>query len=254
MRCSKEHRAAANSPTIVELQTTEMSKELYLSLASQIDDVSPIVKPNRPVAIALQEAEELFEWCQPDRAPLTAAGLNWQLVDELPIRTAACRYIQTVWQNESQAQNDIVKQCKEMVVEGYTLRSTIIRTLRHAFRHSEELPKSLRHKKKYTCQDKMVQDIISLAALGKSKPDLLADISFDPALLDQAITRAEEIAVIMARAHNLTRSDTYDSRNKAYSYLKQAVDEIRRCGKFAFSQQPNRLKGYRSMYNHRKKS
>jgi hypothetical protein len=35
-------------------------------------------------------------------------------------------------------------------------------------------------------------------------------------------------------------------RDKAYTYLKQSVDEIRACGKFVFWKNPDRLKGYAS--------
>jgi len=35
-------------------------------------------------------------------------------------------------------------------------------------------------------------------------------------------------------------------RDKAYTYMKQAVDEIRECGKFVFWRNPDRLKGYMS--------
>lgn len=45
-------------------------------------------------------------------------------------------------------------------------------------------------------------------------------------------------------------------RNRAYIYLKQAVDEIRDCGKYTFACNPERLKGYRSEYlrKYRKKN
>lgn len=33
-------------------------------------------------------------------------------------------------------------------------------------------------------------------------------------------------------------------RDKAFTYLKQAVDQIRECGKFVFWRNPDRLKGY----------
>lgn len=33
-------------------------------------------------------------------------------------------------------------------------------------------------------------------------------------------------------------------RENAYTYLKQAIDEIRECGKFVFWRNPERMKGY----------
>jgi len=44
-------------------------------------------------------------------------------------------------------------------------------------------------------------------------------------------------------------SEAMRIRDKAYTYLKQAVDEIRDCGKFAFWRTPERFKGYVSNYH-----
>jgi hypothetical protein len=43
-------------------------------------------------------------------------------------------------------------------------------------------------------------------------------------------------------------SEAIQIRDKAYTYLKLAIDEIRECGKFAFWRNPDRLKGYNSDY------
>jgi hypothetical protein len=42
--------------------------------------------------------------------------------------------------------------------------------------------------------------------------------------------------------------------NKAYSYLKKQVDEIRAAGKFLFWKNPERLSGYSSDYWRKKNS
>lgn len=34
------------------------------------------VEPTMPVAVALQEAEDLYHWCQPDKEGLIKAGLD----------------------------------------------------------------------------------------------------------------------------------------------------------------------------------
>ncbi|MCT4638856.1 MAG: hypothetical protein N4A72_14235 [Bacteroidales bacterium] len=41
-------------------------------------------------------------------------------------------------------------------------------------------------------------------------------------------------------------------KNKAFTYLKNVIDDIRACGKFTFRNDPGRLKGYRSKYNRAK--
>jgi hypothetical protein len=39
-----------------------------------------------PVNVYLQESENLYNWCQPDKEKLTANGLNWSLVEDMPAR------------------------------------------------------------------------------------------------------------------------------------------------------------------------
>ncbi len=96
----------------------------------------------------------------------------------------------------------------------------------------------------------MAQDLNDLAVLGKGHTGLLAAINFDHALL----YHAAELFYRMGDLHGATNSERKDDsevmviRNKAYTLLKQAVDEIRECGKFAFWRNPDRLKGYVSDY------
>ena len=42
--------------------------------------------PNMPMETYHKESEFLDKWCQRDKDPLTAAGLDWRLVEELPYR------------------------------------------------------------------------------------------------------------------------------------------------------------------------
>jgi hypothetical protein len=39
-----------------------------------------------------------------------------------------------------------------------------------------------------------------------------------------------------------------DLRDRAFTYLKLAIDKIRECGRFVFWRNPDRLKGYTSDY------
>jgi hypothetical protein len=95
--------------------------------------------------------------------------------------------------------------------------------------------------------------------LGRENPDPLTTIGFDLAQLDLAATRADELADLLAEA-NGDKADQNNSkviRDKAYTYLKAVVDEIREAGKYVFRKNPYRLKGYSSDYwrkqNRRKK-
>jgi hypothetical protein len=91
--------------------------------------------------------------------------------------------------------------------------------------------------------------------LGRENPDPLTTIGFDLAQLDLAATRADELADLLAEA-NGDKADQNNSkviRDKAYTYLKALVDEIREAGKYVFRKDVNRVKGYASAYWRKRK-
>ena len=51
-----------------------------------------------------------------------------------------------------------------------------------------------------------------------------------------------------ATAQKLKDNEKKVLRDKAYAHMKEAVDEIRRCGQYVFWKDKQRLKGYRSQY------
>ena len=53
--------------------------------------------PDLPVAIVLQEALNLFDWCSHDREIIIKKGLDWKLAEDIPIRAEALRRLETIW-------------------------------------------------------------------------------------------------------------------------------------------------------------
>ena len=79
-----------------------MSKEQFDLKLSTLEAIpeKDVTYPGIPVDAALQEAEDLLVWCLPDMDLLVRSGLDKKLVDDLPTRTGALRYIQSQWQRE----------------------------------------------------------------------------------------------------------------------------------------------------------
>jgi len=69
----------------------------YLELLDEIQAIVPekTIIPTMPVDVFVQEAEDLYHWCQDDQVALTRAGLDWMNVEKLPVRTGACRESQS---------------------------------------------------------------------------------------------------------------------------------------------------------------
>jgi hypothetical protein len=96
----------------------------------------------------------------------------------------------------------------------------------------------------------MIQDLNDLSVLGKANPQLLEAINLDMSLLDEAAQTAKEMAALLAEVNRSRRehSEAKRIRDQAYTHLKEAVDEIRRCGQYVFRQNKERLMGYRSSH------
>ncbi len=48
-----------------------------------------VKNPGIPIEVYIQEGENLCHWCQDDKAPLEAAGLDWGVVNAISVRALA---------------------------------------------------------------------------------------------------------------------------------------------------------------------
>lgn len=220
----------------------------YNELLPVFTEMKPadVLIPNIPIDVFVQEAENLYHWCIDDQLALTKVGLNWDFVTTLPARTGACREAQSLWIKERNTRQDAEQAWKDEGPAAFDLRDQLLHDFRFAFRKSEGLLKRVDEIAQGDTNSDMVQDLNDLATLGKANPGLLTPISFDLNRLDQAANLSDHMGDLLGATNGERKevSEAMQIRDKAYTYLKQAVDEIRECGKFAFWRNPDRLKGY----------
>ena len=99
----------------------------------------------------------------------------------------------------------------------------------------------------------MIQDLSNLVALGEANPEPLDLINFDFTLLPLAATTADELAIVLAQANGEKEIDhqVKITRDRAYTYMQQAANEIKNCGRYVFWKNEARLKGYRNIYRNK---
>ena len=211
---------------------------------------SDVLTPNIPIDVFVQEAENLYHWCLDDQDALTKVGLDWNLVTTLPVCAGACREAQSLWNKERNTRQEAEQVWKEQAPAAFDLRDQLLHDLRFAFRKSEGLLKRVDEIAQGDTNSDMVQDLNDLATLGKANTGLLTPINFDLMMLDLAAEVSDRMGDLLGATNGERKevSEAMQIRDKAYTYLKQAVDEIRECGKFAFWRTPDRLKGYNSDY------
>lgn len=73
----------------------------------------------------------------------------------------------------------------------------------------------------------------------------------DMKLFDTAAASADELFSVLAMANGEVGDDDQakENRDKAYTYMKQVVDEIRATGQYLFWRDEDRKKGYVSVYH-----
>lgn len=227
--------------------TTDYNELLSVIMGIKQADV---LSPNMPIDVSVQEAENLYHWCKDDQQALTGVGLNWNFVTGLPVRSGACREAQSLWIKERNTRQQAEQDWKEQAPAAFDLRDQLIHTFRFAFRKFEGLLARVDEIALGDTNSDMVQDLNDLSVLGKANPDLLTEVNFDLTLLDTAADLADRMGDLLGATNGERKKDSEAMiiRDQAYTYLKQAVDEIRECGKFVFWRNPDRLKGYVSEY------
>jgi hypothetical protein len=220
----------------------------YNELLPVIAAIKPneVLTPNIPIDVFVQEAENLFHWCLDDMQELTRVGLAWDVVTSLPVRAGACREAQSLWIKERNTSQEAESKWKVEAPAAFELRDELLHQFRFAFRKDDGLLARVEEIAQGNTNADMVQDLNDLATLGKAHTDLLTNIGFDLSLLDQAADIADRMGDLLGATNGERKSvsEAMQLRDKAYTYLKKAVDEIRECGKFVFWRNPDRLKGY----------
>ena len=224
----------------------------YNDLSAQIQAITPenTSAPTIPVDVYVQEAENLYHWCLDDKAALAAAGLDWSYVTNLPSRAGACRESQSLWIKERNTRQQAEQEWKQKSPEAFNLRDRLTHTFRYAFRNHDDLLARVTDIEQGNTNSDMVQDLNDLSVLGKANLDLLKSIGFDPTILDNAALLSDQMGDLLGATNGERQKDSEAMviRDKAFTFLKQAVDEIRDCGKYVFWHNSDRLDGYTSEY------
>lgn len=134
------------------------------------------------------------------------------------------------------------------------LKRELVNSYRYAFRNKAELIKELNKIAKQHKHTDLVFDIGLLGKMGEANSELLKTIGFDTQKIKLAQLLSNQSQDILADLNKFKKSgkETKIYRDKAYTYLKQLMDELKEGGKYIFRHNPERLKGYKSEYINRK--
>ncbi|MBU2885824.1 hypothetical protein KO507_08630 [Gilvimarinus agarilyticus] len=227
-----------------------MSKDSYEAVLPEIEAISDADTklPNMPIDKYAQEAANLEVWSLGDIPALTPVGVPQATFDALPVRTDALRYAQSVWMKDRYGREEARQQWDTESPLAITLKNELEHAFRYGFRKRPDLLAKVQVIEEGTGNEDLVQDLSDLSVLGKDNLDLLTQAGVTAEKLDEAATKSTEMSALLAATTGeaAENNSAKIQRDKAYTLLKQAVDEIRAAGKFVFWKDEKRLKGYKS--------
>ncbi|MGL1889837.1 MAG: hypothetical protein OCD76_25205 [Reichenbachiella sp.] len=229
-----------------------MSKDSYDALLPEIETIADAATkiPNMPVNVFLQEASDLEVWSQDDQEELLKVGVTQAVFDAMTPHIGALRHAESTWKRERFSKEEAQQEWDVSQPEALALKNELEHTFRFSFRKREDLLKKIQGIEDGIGHADMIQDLNDLSVLGKANTPLLEVIGLDLTKLDQAATTASEMSVLLATMNGERTENNYAKRirDKAYTLLKENVDEVREAGKFVFWKNEKRIKGYKSMH------
>jgi hypothetical protein len=209
-------------------------------------------KTTTPFPVLAGEIRIVYAWCQADKSSLMEMGLQWEIVESLPILCDTC---ESLYVNYTVEKKSIMQYRREMTKKfraASATRTVIAKRIRYALflaGSSQKIP--VYHRRKSYLM--IIEDLINLVALCDHFSDILVKSGYNQEKNEQVKELAEQLE------NDLTNYDVllfdYKQLQKQYvsSYqdLFRAVQIIRKCAFEVFAPGSPRRRGYRSEYRDR---
>jgi hypothetical protein len=174
-----------------------MSKKDDYNLKLEVIKAIPedkIISPRSiPVNVYIQEAENVYHWCQQDKDALVATGFDWSIVEDIPVRSGALAEAESTWVMERFGQEEAQQKWKQDAPPAYNLRNLVLHHFRYAYRKDDALLGRVNAIADGSGHADMIQDLNDLSVLGKANAEPLTKINFDMNLLEQAAKMSSDL-------------------------------------------------------------
>ncbi len=196
-----------------------------------------IVSPKQPLHVISTEATEVAIAAVEDRETLIGYGADESMIDSLPVRAACFSYAAAKYQISFGDDPDVRKEFEELFPQALKTREYLERFCRHGYRRNPGQLAKLGKIAEGRGHSDTVFDLLPIRLLIESNPEpLKAMRAFKWEMVDEAEELYEKLSRVYARSKiDPHKIDTArDMLDRAYTYLKQAMDEIKEIGQFAF--------------------
>jgi hypothetical protein len=165
---------------------------------------------------------------------LSRSRLDPALVEDLPARIEDLFVTESLWRGVRLAA--LPEEQHEHEVEGAALRAAALSAFRHFLPRDKPLQAEIEDIAQGSGIPDLIDDLLRLAPLLTARAPDLAKAQLPPNAAARALQLAELIQTSTSEKHVDSPADeaTKHLRNRAYWWLRAALDEIRECGRYAY--------------------
>ena len=210
-----------------------------------------IVSPTIPVDITIGEAGQLNQFGTEDEPELLAKGLKEGLIQQLTPRAKFLQEKQSIWISVYQSALSNTEAWEEKIDDGRLLQRELKHDFQFAYRNHPDILKRLDNIIDGSGNMDLIQDLSDYSAFAIQHPEPLTAILFDNTKTERAKQISLDLVDLMNQVDGVKNSKNRPEkimRDRAYTHLKQLVDEIRAYGKYAFWNDEEKQKRYSSEY------
>lgn len=206
--------------------------------------------PKIAIGTVLERAGILYSVCRQDKEELLLSGIQWEMVEKLPVLLDKCASAQSALTVKREEFERINSELKAYILECRNYRS----------RFAEEIRLMLKLEKiNYTLSgfrtnryntSGLIQDLNDLAVLYRKCAPLMNVSSYKRELDDEAVLRSMTLADRYSGyrvGYKSADRELQEVRDMFLSELYEIIQMVCRFGKVAFHDDPHRIKNYHSI-------
>lgn len=207
-----------------------------------------------PLRVYQQEARQFYMHAMNDFVALSMRKLTKSDLECLLHRADAVEIHDSDWKTERFTTSEALKEWNEKSPQAYEIRNELVDEIEWALGNDPDIKKIMADIKEGTGHVDMIEDLFRMLTLVNKHLDSLKATGFDESLAVRGKTIVTGLNNLLAEA-NVSRDDykkIMDVRDRAYTYLKQAVDKVLHVARFVFRDNEGKMNNYRSPYLHRR--
>ena len=211
-----------------------------------------VLEPNIPIGVFIQETYNIYSFARHDKELLCAKGMNWDVVEDIPNRIALLRDIEAEWWNVRYGTSPMQEEYNTWIQLAQKTKDELMEALKYAFREDKSQLAVIAKIDKVQGEENLdlTFDINSLVLMADRYKKTLLSVGTDQQVFEDLKACKEKLPDLVSRMgfENVANKLKLLERNRAYTFLVVALDELRNCAHYALRHNRKRLKGYASEY------